>query len=47
MKVLHMAKIAGMGYVAYKLMSYKAVKGLVKTALLAKGAAILKNKIVK
>jgi len=47
MNVLRIAKVAGMGYLAYKLFSFKAVKGVAKTALLAKGAAMLKNRISK
>ena len=46
-KSLKIAKIAGMGFLAYKLLSFRAVKGIVKTALFAKGVSLLKNKIAK
>lgn len=43
-KTLKIAKIAGMGFLAYKMLSIRAVKGIVTTALLAKGVSLLKNK---
>ena len=45
--VLKAAKIAGIGYIAYKLFSFKAVKNVAKTALVAKGITYLKDKVAK
>lgn len=46
-KSLKIAKIAGIGFLAYKMLPFRAVKGMLKAALLAKGVSLLKNKISK
>ncbi len=46
-KTLKIAKVAGLGYLAYKLLSFRAVKGILTTALLAKGASLFKDKVLR
>lgn len=44
---LKIAKMAGIGYLTYKMLPFKAVRGVVKTFLLAKGISFLKKRIAK
>lgn len=44
---LKIAKMAGIGFLAYKFLPFKALRGVVKTALVAKGISFLTKKYTK